>query len=271
LIAAFGLLRSQINPDGSLSKPQIIAGGDDESIAEPQWSPDGQLYYVSDRSGWWNLYRYAEEELTAIYPLEAEFAYPHWVFGLSSYTFVSPEEIVCTYSQGGRWYLARLILPEGKLIPFALPYTEIGSLHSNRKEIVFIGGTPTESTAIIRFDGETGNSQILQRASHLVVETGYLSVPQLIEFPTEGGLTAFAWYYPPTNNDYRAPDGDLPPLLVKSHGGPTAAASAALSLRVQYWTSRGFGYLDVNYGGSTGFGRTYRQRLDKSWGIVDVS
>lgn len=264
------LWRSQLKPDGALAEPELVAGGEDESIAEPQWSPDGQLYYVSDRSGWWNLYRQEAQGSVALYPLEAEFAYPHWVFGLSSYTFASSEQIICTYSQGGRWYLVRLNIGDRQLIPFDLPYTEISSLHSNGTDLVFIGGTPTESTAIVRFNLKTESLQILKQASNLSIDPRYLSVPEAIAFPTENGLTAYAWYYPPTNADYQAPEGELPPLLVKSHGGPTAAAHTGFSLRVQYWTSRGFAYLDVNYGGSTGFGRAYRQRLDHNWGIVDV-
>jgi dipeptidyl aminopeptidase/acylaminoacyl peptidase len=264
------LWRSQISPDGSLLEPELVAGGDNESIAEPQWSPDGLLYYVSDRKGWWNLYRQEGDQVRLLYPLEAEFTYPQWIFGLSSYTFASADEIICTYSQGGRWYLARLLIRDRELIPLALPYTEIASLHSNGQEIIFIGSTPTESTAIVRFNLETAQIQPLKRASTLIVPADYLCVPEAIAFPTANGLTAYAWYYPPQNGDYQPPDGELPPLLVKSHGGPTAAAHAGLSLRVQYWTSRGFAYLDVNYGGSTGFGRAYRQRLDKNWGIVDV-
>lgn len=264
------LWRSQVHPDGSLSEPELIAGGNNESIAEPQWSPDGQLYYASDRSGWWNLYRHGLKDAEALYGMEAEFAYPHWVFGLSSYTFASSDRIICTYSQGGRWYLAWLDIGDRQLTPLKLPYTEIASLHCNGTDLVFIGGTPTESSAVLRFNLETEKLEVLRQASGLSVAQDYLSVPEAIAFPTENGQLAHAWYYPPTNSDYLAPEGELPPLLVKSHGGPTAAAYAGLSLRVQYWTSRGFAYLDVNYGGSTGFGRAYRQRLDKNWGIVDV-
>jgi dipeptidyl aminopeptidase/acylaminoacyl peptidase len=157
-----------------------------------------------------------------------------------------------------------------ELQPINTPYTDISSLHAQKNKLVFIGGTPAEATAIILLNLETKQTQVLKRSTDINIDIGYLSIPQPLEFPTENGLTAYAWYYPPENKDYTAPEDTLPPLLVKSHGGPTAAASATFNLRIQYWTSRGFAYLDVNYGGSTGYGRAYRQRLDKQWGIVDV-
>jgi dipeptidyl aminopeptidase/acylaminoacyl peptidase len=202
--------------------------------------------------------------------MEAEFAYPHWVFGLSNYGFASASRLICSYTQNGSWYLASLDLDRKQLQPIDTPYTNISSLQVQGDRIVFIGGSPTQSTAAILIDLKTNKTEILKQSSDLDIDPGYISLPEAIAFPTENGLTAYAWYYPPKNQDYTAPQEELPPLLVKSHGGPTAAASASLSLRVQYWTSRGFAYLDVNYGGSTGYGRAYRQRLDGNWGIVDV-
>ena len=257
---------AKIEADGSLSDAQRIAGGVDESIGEPRWSPNGQLYFQSDRTGWWNLYR-LHEGVEPVYEMEAEWGYPHWVFGISTYGFESADGIVCTYSQNGSWHLARLHTATKQLELIDVPYTSIASLHSQGERVAFIGGSPTEATAVVLIDQEV---QVLRSSSRMTIDPGYLSVPEAIAFPTENNLTAYAWFYPPHNKDYRAPDGELPPLVVRSHGGPTAAADAAFNLRIQYWTSRGFAYLDVNYGGSTGYGRAYRQRLDKQWGIVDV-
>jgi dipeptidyl aminopeptidase/acylaminoacyl peptidase len=263
---------AKINSDGSLGESKCIAGGENESIHEPKWSPDNYLYFSSDRSNWWNLYRYnlGTGNIESICKKDAEFAYPHWVFGLSNYDFISDKELICSYTQNGRWYLGKLAIDRKELTTIDLPYTDISSVHIQDDKLVFLGSSPTESTVAVLFDLITEKTQILKRSSNLEIDLGYLSIPTQIEFPTNNGLTAYAWYYPPQNKDYSAPEGELPPLLVKSHGGPTAAASASFSLKVQYWTSRGFGYLDVNYGGSTGYGREYRQRLRGNWGIVDV-
>jgi dipeptidyl aminopeptidase/acylaminoacyl peptidase len=248
---------AQINSDGSLDDTKCIAGGSNESVCEPKWSPEGRLYFSSDRTGWWNLYRRnLNGKIEPVCEMDAEFAYPHWVFGLSNYDFASESQIICSYTQNGRWHLAKLDLEKKHLENFNLPYTDISSVRVRDNRLVCIAGSSTEPTAAI--------------ASNLEIDLGYLSQPEAIAFPTENGLIAYAWYYPPKNKDYSAPEGELPPLLVKSHGGPTAAASTGFNLRVQYWTSRGFGYLDVNYGGSTGYGRAYRQRLENNWGIVDV-
>ncbi|MBD1925326.1 prolyl oligopeptidase family serine peptidase [Trichocoleus sp. FACHB-90] len=267
---------AQINLDGSLGESQLVAGGADESIFQPEWSPDGILHFVSDRSGWWNLYKKASVEgegLGLTEPLcemEAEFGLPQWIFGMSTYAFESANRIICTYTQQGIWHLASLDTTTGKLQQIETPYTEITSLKAVAGRVAFIAGSPTEFSSIVQLDLTTGQRSVLRRSSKLEIDTGYLSIAQPIEFPTENGLTAYSFYYPPKNHDFMAPEGELPPLVVKSHGGPTAATSSQLNLRIQYWTSRGFAYLDVNYGGSTGYGRAYHQRLDGLWGIVDV-
>ena len=268
---------AQINPDGSLGESQLVAGGADESIFQPEWSPDGILHFVSDRSGWWNLYKKAPpvegEGLGLTEPLcemEAEFGLPQWIFGMSTYAFESANRIICTYTQQGIWHLASLDTTTGKLQQIETPYTEITSLKAVAGRVAFIAGSPTEFSSIVQLDLTTELRSVLRRSSKLEIDTGYLSIAQLIEFPTENGLTAYGFYYPPQNHDFIAPEGELPPLVVKSHGGPTAATSSQLNLRIQYWTSRGFAYLDVNYGGSTGYGRAYHQRLDGLWGVVDV-
>ena len=262
---------ADILADGSVGEAECIAGGVYQSICEPNWSPDGKLYFSSDRTGWWNLYRYSKDgTVEPLWEMEAEFGYPHWVFGVSTYAFASQSRLICTYSQNGRQYLASLDPNAKQLQPIEIPYTSISSLEVRANQLVLIAGSPTEPTAVVKLDLDKGETTILKRSSDLEIDPGYLSVPEAIAFPTENGLTAYAWFYPPQNKDYTSSEGELPPLLVKSHGGPTAAASATFNLRIQYWTSRGFAFLDVNYGGSTGYGREYRQRLDQKWGIVDV-
>ncbi|NDJ17541.1 prolyl oligopeptidase family serine peptidase [Myxacorys almedinensis] len=269
-----------VEADGAIADPRNIAGGETESIFQPQWSPDGTLYFVSDRTNWWNLYRWhpSEDTTEPLCPKEAEFGLPLWVFGMSTYGFVDcpPTEtgaahrLICTYSQNGMSQLASLDLTSLELTPISTPYTSIAGLQVNAHHAVFVGGSPTEASAIVRLDLATHHLEVLRRANELKIDPGYLSAPEAIEFPTENGLSAHALYYAPKNQDYTAPDKERPPMLVKSHGGPTAATSAALSLSIQYWTSRGFAFLDVNYGGSTGYGRAYRERLNRQWGIVDV-
>lgn len=270
-----------VNPDGTIGTPRLIAGSSSESIFQPQWSPDGKLFFVSDRTGWWNLYRWHPAnlvddpthpgELEALYPKEAEFGQPQWVFGMSSYGLRNAQELITSYSENGIQKLARLNLQSLELTDIPTPYTSISGLRVSDRIIAFHGGSATEPMAIVTLDLDTLEMTVIRQATQCSIDPKYLSIPEAIEFPTDNGLTAHAFYYPPTNGDFQAPEGDRPPLLVKSHGGPTAATEAAFNLRVQYWTSRGFGILDVNYGGSTGYGRAYRQRLEGNWGIVDVA
>src|SRR6185436_2288110 len=170
----------------------------------------------------------------------------------------------------GSWRLATLDTEKLSLDPIETAYNEISSLRVSPGRAFFLGGSPAEATAVVQLDLETGRIEVLRRSSSVQVDSGYLSVPQAIEFPTERGLTAHAFFYAPKNSDYVAPGEERPPLLVISHGGPTGATTTTLKLNIQYWTSRGIGVLDVNYGGSTGYGRAYRERLNGQWGIVDV-
>ncbi len=263
---------ADLQADGSLGEGKCIAGGEAESICEPRWSRDGRLYFSSDRTNWWNLYRHNPDGTVEIlHAATAEFAYPHWVFALSTYSFIDREHLVCTYAANGSWHLGTIDLKTKQLQVIKNKYTNISDLQTTSTgEVVFCGGSPNQPTAVVKLNLVTNQEQILKTTGELNIDPGYLSVPEAIAFPTSNNLTAYAWYYPPQNKDYNAPPGELPPLIVKSHGGPTAAAAVSLNLRLQYWTSRGFGYLDVNYGGSIGYGRQYRQRLEHNWGIVDV-
>ncbi|NEP88909.1 MAG: S9 family peptidase [Okeania sp. SIO2C2] len=264
---------AKINANGLLGEAQLVAGGKQESIFQPEWSPEGILYFVSDRSKWWNIYRVSGTEMVNVeplYPLNAEFGMPQWVFGMSTYGFTAANKIICTFTQNGTWHLATLNATKKHLQQIEIPYTSMGSLKVKGERVYFLGSSPTKPTEIVNINLSTGAIEILKRSTDLEINSGYLSIPQSIEFPTENGNTAYGLFYPPTNQDYTEITSEKPPLLVKSHGGPTAATSSSLSLKIQYWTSRGFALLDVNYGGSTGYGRDYQQRLRNNWGVVDV-
>ncbi|NJK39240.1 MAG: S9 family peptidase [Oscillatoriales cyanobacterium SM2_3_0] len=263
------LFVAQVNSAGFLTDITKIAGGLAESIFQPQWSPEGILYFVSDRTNWWNLYRYIAGQSEIVDEMTAEIGLPQWVFGMSTYGFTAEDEIFCTYTTSGQWYLARLNLKAKTRQTIATPYTSISSVQASRNGVLFLGSSPTEPSTVVKLT-LTGDLTVLKRSSTLELEGGYLSIPQSIEFPTTKGKMAYGFFYPPTHPGYRADGIEKPPLIVKSHGGPTAATSSALNLKIQYWTSRGFAVLDVNYGGSTGYGREYRQRLQDHWGIVDV-
>ena len=264
---------ADVSPDGSLGQTRMLAGGDDESIFQPSWSPDGVLHFVSDRSGWWNLYAWRDGQAEALQPMEAEFGRPQWAFGESTYGFESADRIVCAWTSRGTWRLGVLHPRESRLVPVDLPYTDFDSIQVAPGRVVCLAGSPTRSRVAVdlRLDGDSlAGEHVLRESSAVEVDPAYLSIAEPVEYPTTGGLTAHALFYRPKNADYAAPAGEKPPLLVMSHGGPTGAATSTLSLERQYWTSRGFALLDVNYGGSTGYGRSYRERLNDSWGIVDV-
>jgi dipeptidyl aminopeptidase/acylaminoacyl peptidase len=260
----------ELNANGSISNHQKVAGGIDESIFQPEWSPDGILYFVSDRTGWWNLHRWLDGQVEAVYPMEAEFAFPQWVFGSSAFGFPSKDWVICIYTQNCTSFLARINLAERTLQRIETPYTSLWGLRVNGEYVYFVAASPTQEAALIQLNLSTGSLEILKRTSSLTIDPGYLSLPETIEFPTEDGKTAFGNYYAPQNQDFIGPAGEKPPLLVMSHGGPTGASDTSLNLEVQYWTSRGIAVLDVNYGGSTGYGRAYRLRLNGQWGVVDV-
>jgi dipeptidyl aminopeptidase/acylaminoacyl peptidase len=260
----------ELRPDGWVGEREKVAGGTNESIFQPEWSPDSVLYYVSDRTGWWNLYRSDHRDGVPICPRDFEFGRPQWLFSMSTYDFVSPDRVICTYTSEGTWHLASLECATGELEMIDTPYTEVWNLRASSNHAVFCAGSPAIPASVVRFDLASETFHVLRRSSQIEIESDYLAVPETIEFPTEGGKTAHGFFYAPKNSDYEAPEVELPPLLVKSHGGPTGAASTSLAWDIQYWTSRGVAVLDVNYGGSSGYGRNYRERLDRQWGIVDV-
>ncbi len=263
---------AEVTEDGQLRAAMKVAGGADESLFQPEWSPGGVLYFMSDRTDWWNLYRWRRQGEEAVLQIDAELATPQWLFGLTTYAFESEARIVCQVRSGGLARLATIDTQQGGLDPVETPYTAFAaSIRALAGKAVTIAGSPTEPYQVITAEFASGHVEVLRRSMDVPIDATYLSVPDTIEFPTDPGTTAHAFYYPPRNPDYIAPEGELPPLIVMVHGGPTGAVTNALDLSDQYWTSRGFGYLVVNYGGSSGFGRAYRNRLYGQWGVVDVT
>jgi dipeptidyl aminopeptidase/acylaminoacyl peptidase len=252
-----------------------IAGGPEESIFQPEFSPDGTaLFFVSDRTGWWNLYRFdlKSGSTRAVAPLGAEFGQPQWVFGLSTYAFDGASRLICSYVRRGSARLGILDLHSGDFNPIPTHYTDISSVRADAGRVVFRAGSPQTPTSIVELNTVTGQTQVLKKSTAVTDDPAIcrcLTAPRSIDFPS-GHHKAHALFYPAFNPDFAAPEGDRQPLLVKCHGGPTAAASQSLDLRTQYWTSRGIGVLDVNYAGSTGYGRPYRELLYGQWGVIDV-
>ena len=260
---------ANINSDGSLGEVTLVGGGHGESICQPEWSADGVLYFVSDRGGCWNLHRFYNGGLETVVESSAEFARPPWLFGFSSYDFQARDRIVCAFAKSGLWYMGTIDCARKALQPISCPYTEVSYVRSSGETTLFRGGSPAEPTAIVQLD-ESGSFTIVKTSARLAIDSQNISTPETIEYPTSKGQTAFANFYRPKNARFAAPANELPPLLVKVHGGPTSCADTTLRLDIQFWTSRGFAVADVNYGGSSGFGTAYRCRLDGQWGIVDV-
>jgi dipeptidyl aminopeptidase/acylaminoacyl peptidase len=269
----------------------VVAGrsnevGAGESVFQPRWAADGSLWFVSDRTGWWNLYRWTADGVEAMVLMDAEIGVPQWVFGQSRYAFLDGGRVAFAYQRDGLDHLA-VRSAGGSIHDLDLPYTSVGSVEAAGDQVLFVGASATAEAAVVRVtvtSTETvpgvpgaaavpavaGEAEILRPPRDLGLDPSWFSVPEPISFPTSGGRTAHALFYPPTNPDAAGPPGEAPPLLVLIHGGPTTAARPQMQIGTQYWTSRGFAVVDVNYGGSTGYGRAYRDQLRNSWGVVDV-
>ena len=265
------LWKARLTGDG-IVEAVLVAGGANESIFQPEWSLDGELHYVSDRNGWWNIYRDNERPIVE---MEAEFGVPQWGFGITCYGFMQSGRIVATYSRDGRWFLAKLDEDRGSLEQIDLPWDNVRGLSfgdATKEAFVYVVSSAADKpTSILEIDVESGPVRLVRSSGELAVPKSYLSIPEAITYPTTDGEISHAFYYEPKNPDFRAPDQELPPIIVISHGGPTTATAVSLDYAIQYWCSRGFGILDVNYRGSSGYGRAYRQRLLGHWGSLDVS
>ncbi len=261
---------ADLTPEGAVVGARRVAGGPGISIVDPVWSPDCLLYYVSDESGWWNIYCLGEDGGLNVLPIEAELAGPPWVFGTTRYAFVAADTIYGIIDDEGASRLVRLDVPTGTLSRLDLPYPDVSSIRVGDGWIGLTVAGPDRVPAVGRYDLPTQAFEVVRVSADLDLDPHGISEPEPITFPSANGREAHAFYYAPTNAAFEGPADERPPLLVLSHGGPTSAVSGTLRLGTQYWTSRGFAVLDVNYGGSTGYGRAYRDRLKGQWGIVDV-
>ena len=264
------LYAANLGPEG-LTNIEPVAGGGAESAMEPGWGADGALYYNSDRTGFWNLYVRRDGETKALLPMEAEFAGPLWGLGQSNYVLMDEGRIVATYGDEQGDHLVMIDPAEGSVREIALPFTVIGAMHAlDVRTVAMVAASGLQTGAVVTVDIETGVANVIRRPSPVAIEPRYISQAEAITFRSAGGLGVHALYYPPANGDFTAPAGEKPPLIVQVHGGPTGKASSSFSLANQFWTSRGFAIVDVDYGGSAGYGRAYRQRLNGQWGVVDV-
>ena len=262
---------AEIGVDGALAPARKVAGGRDESIFQPAWSPTGVLHFASDRSGFSNLYRLGSDgDVVCLCSAEAEFATPLWVFGLSTYAWLDHATLVCIFQESGFWHLATLNSETGQLDTIATALTELGSVFAQGGRALFLGGSAAQAPALYCLSAQGREVKLFHRPSPDLVEANTVAYPKAISFPTAEGATSHGLLYLPQNPDCEAAADERPPLLVVCHGGPTGSTSTALSLNIQFWTSRGFAVLDVNYRGSTGYGRAYRKALDGQWGIADV-
>ncbi len=268
------LWTATIDQAGFLKTPRRLAGGTNESIYQPGWLLDGALCFASDRAGWWRIYRSERSnrvvELVANPPQDAEFGRPQWIFGTSVWSQAGPSTIVVSYTREGRWHLASVDYETGLVTDLSTDLQPSEWLVAGGMQTVLVAGSTTTSDEVVRIDVRTAQTSTLKQASSTPLAPEWISKPEPIEFPTRDGHTAHAFFYPPLNPGFVAPRDERPPLIVISHGGPTSAAHSTLSLQIQFWTTRGFAVVDVNYGGSTGYGRPYRERLNGQWGIVDV-
>ena len=255
--------------NGGIGEPEKVAGGQNESIFQPEWSPAGELHFVSDRTGYWNLYRF-DGTASPLHDRKAEFGLPQWVFCMSTYGFADDGRILATFCEHGRWSLG-LLDGHGGLEPVPTPYSQIDAVTVRGSEAVFRAASPSDAPALVRMDLSSRRMETLRESAEIPKSVrSFFSVPSSEYFQSGDGAMVHAFLYKPHNRDFEAPPGEKPPLIIRVHGGPTSAASDALSLTVQFWTSRGFAVADLNYGGSTGFGRAYRERLNGQWGVVDV-
>jgi dienelactone hydrolase len=263
--------------DGTeLATPTVVAGGERQAALEPQWDADGSLYLIDEPDGWWNLFVWQDGSLRPVAPMAREFGGPLWQHGVSSYALLGDRRALVRSSLAGIDELGLLDLRSGALQRLALPYVSFGEVQRlDDRRAVAIAQSTEEQPVLIEIDLGDGSHRILHQPSPTGLDPAWISRGEAIEFPTAAAAdgtprTAHAFYYPPTHPERVGPEGELPPLLVTVHGGPTAATKPSFSLARQYWTSRGFALVDVNYGGSTSFGRDYRQRLNGQWGVVDL-
>ncbi len=261
------LMVTALGADGRAGQPRRVAGGREESVFQPRYSPDGVLHYVSDQSGYWNIYRCAAGGVRPLAKDAADYGYAQWVFGMSSYGFLSSREIAAVRIAGGRAKAVVMDTGSGACSFLMTGCSHIEHLDAAEGRYVLVGGSPEASATVLQGEGQRVRAL---REPGFRLDSESLSRAEALDFPTSGGERARGWYYPPRHREVDVPVGERPPLILRCHGGPTAMNGDALDPRIQFWTSRGFAVADVNYRGSTGYGRAYRRSLAGQWGVKDV-
>jgi dipeptidyl aminopeptidase/acylaminoacyl peptidase len=265
---------ADIASDGSLVRAMCVAGGAQESIFQPGWLADGSLVFASDRSGWWQLYRHdlrggESRALLRDAPVDSEFGRPLWTFGVAVWSEAAPGSIVVTWASKGVWHLGVIDVETGSLRRMETGLDPQDWLVASPSHAYVIAASPQRASALVRVSLRDASIEVTRESAPATMDEAYVSEAHAIEYQTSAGDIAHAFYYPPRSKDAVCRTG-LPPLMAISHGGPTAAATRTFDVRIQYWTTRGFAVVDVNYGGSTGYGRRYRERLRGEWGRIDV-
>ncbi|MFD4775105.1 prolyl oligopeptidase family serine peptidase, partial [Streptomyces sp. NPDC058427] len=262
---------ADLGDDGTFRNARTVLGGPEESVPQIQWTADGQLLLASDRNGWWNLYRADPDgDAVELCPRDEEFAGPLWKIGLSWFRPLD-NGLIATLHGRGSTTLGVLDPETGSLVDIAGPWTEwAGTLAVQGSRVIGIAASPHSAYEIVELDTSTGHTRIIGAPHEDAVDPAYYPQPVERTFAGPGGREIHAQIYPPRSPDRTGPDGELPPYVIWAHGGPTGHAALVLDLEIAYFTSRGIGVAEVNYGGSTGYGRTYRNRLREQWGVVDV-
>ncbi len=281
---------ADLHQDGSISAQHKVAGGINENkqdhpnesatqadhcwmnaIYQPAWSADGVLHYISDASGWTNLYSCRDGLLNALTPIDRDFGIPQWVMGTSTYTFAGDDQIYAVYFQHGQQQLCHIDEQTGHIEPIPLPFKDFGEhLLFTNGHLFFRASGPAVAEAVYSYNIETQECTKLSEIVEFPLPVEELSIAETIEFNSADKRISHAFYYAPHNTAYKAPQSSLPPLIVMSHGGPTAMTTNSLDAAIQFWTHRGFAVVDVNYAGSTGYGKRYRTALNGQWGVADV-
>ncbi len=260
---------AQLDADGLAQDPVVVAGGPGESVCQPRWGPDANLYFISDRRDWWNLYRLSGKDVVPVYCPDGDIGLPQWVFRTSTYGFADRASVLCAVTHKGFGRVERVFLATGRSEVIEGDWVTIEHLSARPGEgAVWLAASATRGDTVLRW--RDGGTRALRQAGLAGIPLEEVSQAQALRFPTADGEHAYGLYYPPTNPQGQAAASERPPLLVRCHGGPTGAAAPGFDARVQFWTSRGFAVFDVNYRGSTGFGRAYRQKLYGGWGVTDV-
>jgi dipeptidyl aminopeptidase/acylaminoacyl peptidase len=257
--------------NGTVDAVHKVSGGNNCAIFQPTWGQDGVLHYISDSSGWSNIYNHRDGILNALTPIDRDFSVPQWIFGLATFVINNDNSLYALLFESGQQQLCHIDTSNGHIEPIDLPFKHFeGALLADQNYLYFCAASPESEAAMYRYNIKLNKTELLSGKAEFPLSKENISVAESIEFESVNGRRCYAFYYPPKNQHYQGLANTLPPLIVMSHGGPTAFSDNSLDSGIQFWTNRGFAVVDVNYAGSTGYGRKYREQLNGQWGISDV-